>query len=1144
MKSFVHLHTHTEYSLLDGQSRLENFVRTAKEKNMDSLAITDHGSMFGVVKFYKMCKKYGVKPIIGCEVYVSEKSHLRRDAKDRRYHLVLLAETQEGYHNLMKIVSESYVNGFYYKPRIDKDFLRSHSKGIIATSACLGGEVQNKIVQLDNEGAREAAGEYRDIFGPDNFFLEVQDHGMREQKLVNQELLKIHQETGLGLVATNDLHYVDREDAKVHDIVLCIQTGKTVGEEGRMKFPSDEFYLKSYEEMYELFKDYPEAIENTVKIADRCNVELEFGQLHLPHFEPPQGFTNEDYLRHLCEEGVKKRYGSIEKVKERLDHELATISSMGYVDYFLIVWDFINYAKNQGIPVGPGRGSAAGSLVSYALSITNIDPLKYDLLFERFLNPERVSMPDIDIDFCYERRDEVIDYVIEKYGDANVSQIVTFGTMQAKMAIRDVGRALDISYAEVDKIAKMIPNDLGMTIDKALEVNKDLKQEYETSYEVQRLIDYSRPIEAMPRHTSTHAAGVVITEDPVTDYVPLSRNQDIITTQYDMVELEELGLLKMDFLGLRTLTVIDDSIKMIKKNYGIDIDIDGVDLEDEKVLKIFEKSDTLGIFQFESSGMRAFLRQLKPSRFEDLVAANALFRPGPMNEIPNFIKNKYNPDHISYIHPSLEPILKTTYGTIVYQEQVMQIVQRLAGYSLGEADLLRRAMSKKKMDVMEKERQHFIHGQVDEDGNVIIDGCLRRGVDEASANKIYDLMIDFANYAFNKSHSVAYAFVAFQTAFLKVYYPNEFMAALMSSVMGQSSKISLYIHECQRMGLAMLPPNINRSYENFSVEDGKIRFGLAAIKNVGQGLVKDMTYERDKNGPYANFTDFVKRLDKAEIQVNKRAVESLIKVGAFEDMGVNRASLIANFEKTIDSVQAASRRNVPGQMNLLDGMVEDDVEETYSLAEFSKEKILQMEKELAGTYISGHPLGDYSQAIERYTSFKISNITEADDIRLIQNTYNDKKVRVVGLVTERKDIITKKNDQMTFLTLEDEYGVFDIVVFPRLFAKYRDILKEDAVLIISGRITIEEEENPQIVADTIELAPTNSKTLYIQVESKGYNLGPVMEIVSENPGKSGFVIWYKKEKKGEYAGGLGVDPSGDLIPRLEEVLGKGNVKLS
>lgn len=1142
MNNFVHLHVHTEYSLLDGHSRLENLILTAKEKGMDSIAITDHGSMFGVVEFFKLCKKHKIKPIIGCEIYVSENSHLNRNSKEKIYHLVLLAENNEGYHNLIKIVSEAYVNGFYYKPRVDKDFIRKHSKGIISTSACMGGEVQRFILEGNYEKAIKAAKEYKEIFGEDNFFLELQDHGIPEQQIINKTLIKMSKELEIPLIASNDLHYVNREDAKIHDVVLCIQTGKTINEEGRMKFPSDEFYLKDYDEMNKFFGRYPEALENTVKIAERCNVELEFGAYHLPHFDSPEGFTNEEYLRYLTIEGIKKRYTITPEVKDRVETELSTISSMGYVDYFLIVWDFINYAKSKGIPVGPGRGSAAGSIVSYALGITNIDPLKYSLLFERFLNPERVSMPDIDIDFCYERRDEVIEYVIKKYGNSNVAQIVTFGTMQAKMAIRDVGRAMDISYAEVDKVAKMIPSDLGMTIDKALKINTDLKNEYETNFEVQRLIDYSRAVEGMPRHTSTHAAGVVITEQPVTDYVPLSRNQDIITTQYNMIELEELGLLKMDFLGLRTLTVIDDALKLIKYNHGIEVDIDNIDLNDPKVLKLFEKSDTLGVFQFESAGMRNFLKQLKPSRFDDLVAANSLFRPGPMNEIPNYINNKYNPEQTTYIHPALEPILNVTYGTIVYQEQVMQIVQRLAGYSLGEADLLRRAMSKKKMDVMERERGRFIDGEVDSSGNIIIEGCIRRGIDRDSANQIFDLMIDFAKYAFNKSHSVAYAYVAMQTAWLKTYYKTEFMAALMSSVMDSKTKISQYIGECERMGIKMLPPNINKSYKNFSVEEDKVRFGLAAVKNVGSSLVESITKERDKNGPYPNFTEFVRRIERAGIQSNKRAVESLIKVGAFSDLGTNRASLISSFEKTMDSVHRSAKNNIQGQMNLLEGMNEEIIPQSHILPEYSKEKLLEMEKELTGLYISGHPLNDYSQDIDKKTNFSNLLLADEDDFLLVKDKYDGNQVTVLGMVVGRKDIITRKNDKMCFIDLEDQYGVYEITVFPRQFSSYNHLIQEENVILVSGSLSLNEEEKPKILANKIQQAQTNSAVLYIQVENSKVDLTELKQIARANTGASPIVVWFKQEKKGGYSkDNLKIDPREDVINKLKNIYGKENV---
>ncbi len=1148
MNDFTHLHVHTEYSLLDGFSPIEKLVRTASEKGMKALAITDHGSMFGIIQFYKTCLKYNIKPILGCEVYVAENSYLDKTSGDKeQHHLVLLSETEEGYQNLMKIVSEGYVNGYYYRPRVDKEVLSKYSKGIIATSACLGGEIQQLLLYDNFEEAVEVTKEYKRIFGENNFFLELQDHGIEEQRAVNKLIYEISKITDVPMVATNDVHYVEKADATIHDVLLCIQTGKTLEEPQRMKFPTDEFYLKSYDEMYEVLGEFPGALENTNKIADRCNVEIVFGELHLPHFEAPEGFDNPAYLRELTNKGLKNKYGDLtEEITERAETELKVIENMGYVDYFLIVWDFIRYAKEKSIPVGPGRGSAAGSIISYALDITDIDPLKYNLLFERFLNPERVSMPDIDIDFCYERRDEVIDYVIEKYGVNHVAQIVTFGTMAARGAIRDVGRVFDMPYALVDKIAKQIPMQLGITIDGALELNKELKAEYDEDSEIKKLIDYANAIEGMPRHTSTHAAGVVISKNPVTDYVPLSRNQDVLTTQFNMIELEQLGLLKMDFLGLRTLTVIDNTIKLIKNVHGIEIDINNIDLNDPKAIELFTNAETLGIFQFESPGMRAFLKELKPSVFDDLIAANSLFRPGPMNEIPNYIACKHNPEKITYIHPSLEPILDVTYGTIVYQEQVMQIVQQLAGYTLGGADLLRRAMGKKDMAVMEEERKRFIFGQEDESGNILVDGCLRRGVDEKSANKIYDLMIDFAKYAFNKSHSAAYAYIAMQTAWLKTYYPTEFMAALMSSVMGQSSQISLYIQECKRLGIEILPPDINHSYKNFSVDGDKIRFGMVAVKNVGAALVDSIIKCRKTGGPFTSFIDFVQRLDKENRHlINKKAIECLIRVGAFSSTGLNRATLISMFEKTIDSVLNDSRRNLDGQMFLLDDSHEkDNLEPEFIIPEFSNNLLLQMEKELTGLYITDHPLSSYSDYIEKNSNFKTSVITEADDFQEIQDKYDQKRVSIVGLITSRNDKITRNNQQMTFLEVEDEFGVIEIVVFPKLFDEYRPLMQEDTVVKLEGRLTISENENPKLILDKLTKAKENVKSIYIKLKRKDENeKTELVNLLSKYSGYSPVVLYYASEKVAEKTSkNLWVDVDNKaLIDKLEDKYGSRNV---
>jgi len=856
---FTHLHIHTQYSLLDGAARLDKLIDKTIELGMDSIAITDHGVMFGIVDFYKIAMKKGVKPILGCEVYISKGKYTEKDSnRDKsQYHLVLLAENNKGYENLMKIVSEGFINGFYYKPRVDYSVLEKYSEGIIALSSCLAGEVQQYILDHNYDKAKETALIYNRIFGQNNFYLELQDHGIREQKIVNQQLIKLSKEINIPLVITNDVHYISKEDSKVHDVLLCIQTGKTIDEEGRMRFPSPEFYLKSPDEIRALFPHMEEAMDNTTKIADRCNVKLDFGTLHLPEYKVPDGLSNSQYLEKLCYEGLEKRYETItEEIRERLVYEINTIINMGYVDYFLIVWDFIKYAKDNEIMVGPGRGSAAGSLASYTLGITDIDPLKYGLIFERFLNPERVTMPDIDIDFCYERREEVINYVIDKYGKDKVAQIATFGTMAARGAIRDVGRAINMAYGEVDIIAKQIPMEIGMTIDKALEVNKKLMEMYEDDESVKELIDLARAVEGLPRHTSTHAAGVVISKLPITEYVPLSRNNDSITTQFSMTQLEELGLLKMDFLGLRTLTVIRDAVRLIEDNHGIKVDFAKTSYEDSNIYKIFAKGETLGIFQFESTGMRQFLKELKPTVFENIIAANSLFRPGPMNQIPRYIQNKNNPSEIDYGHTKLESILDVTYGCMVYQEQVMQIVRDIGGFSMARSDLVRKAMGKKKMDVMEEERKHFIYGKKNEKGDIEIPGAIRNGIDENTANKIYDDMIDFAKYAFNKSHSAAYAMVAYQTAWLKSYYPVEFMAALITSIMGNSNTVSLYIQECKRLGIEILPPDINQSFTRFTVSGDKIKFGLAAVRNVGAQAIDAIVRAREEGGSFKSFMDF------------------------------------------------------------------------------------------------------------------------------------------------------------------------------------------------------------------------------------------------------------------------------------------------
>ena len=1105
MNNFVHLHLHSEYSLLDGSTRISLLPKRVKELNMDAVALTDHGNMYGAIAFYKACKDEGIKPILGCEVYISKKDLSIKDKSNERYHLILLAENNEGFKNIMKIVSIGFVDGYYYKPRIDKEVLKKYSKGIIATSACLGGEVQKLILNRDIEAAKKSALEYRKIFGENNFFLELQDHGMPEQARVNRELINLSKELEIPLTVSNDVHYLNKDDAKSHDVLLCIQTGKTVNDENRMKFPSDEFYLKSPDEMAALFPENKDALENTVEIANRCNVDIKFHDLHLPDFSVPSEYTHEEYLKKLAVEGMYNRYENVtDEIKNRFEFEFNTIRDMGYVDYFLIVWDFIRYARKHEIQVGPGRGSAAGSVISFCLGITDVDPLKFDLLFERFLNPERVSMPDIDIDFCYERREEVIEYVNRKYGDSHVAQIATFGTMAARNAIRDVGRALDMSYAKVDYIAKQIPQALNMTIEKALEISESFKSIYEKEDDSKELIDMAIKLEGLPRHTSTHAAGVVISKDELTEYVPLTRNDKIIATQFNMIELEELGLLKMDFLGLRTLTVIRDAINLIEENYGKKISFEKFDYNDPDVLKMFARADTLGVFQFESSGMRAFLKELKPDEFSDLVAANALFRPGPMKQIPKFVGSKHDKSKISYLHPKLEPILKSTYGCIVYQEQVMQIVQQIGGYSLGRADIVRRAISKKKMKVMEEERKNFIYGNVEEE----VSGAIANGVDEKTANEIYDLIIDFADYAFNKSHSVAYSVVAYRTAWLKYYYPREFMAAQTSTYTNDIKQVSLYIEEIKRLGIEILPPNINYSFKNFTVEDGKIRFGLKAVKNVGNNLIDVIVKARD-NGKFKSLKDFVDRINAIDKSaLNKRAVESLIRCGAMDDFNGNRAQYLAIYEKVISSSSNTAKNNVVGQFSLFESS--DVQEDLPSLKDFSQKDKLDMEKEVVGIYISGHPLDPYRELIEKSADTDTNEIFE----KYRENMLNNSKVKVGGILKAKKTMITKTNKMMAFAQLEDLFGTIELVIFPNVFSKYRELIEDENVVFVEGHFQESEIEEPKILVDKISKIkmPTNKK-LYISVNSmRDKNLREIRNILKDYNGNTP-VIFYEEESK-------------------------------
>lgn len=1110
MSNFIHLHVHSEYSLLDASSRISELPIRAKELGMDAIALTDHGNMYGAIGFYKACKKVGVKAIIGCEIYVSQKSLELKDKTNERYHLVLLAENNEGLRNLMKIVSIAYVDGYYYKPRVDLNVLKKYSKGLIATSACLAGEVQRYLGRRDYEGAKEAALRYNNIFGQDNFFLELQDHGIPEQKRVNRELIKLSKDLDIPLSVSNDVHYLNKEDARAADVLLCIQTGAKVNDSKRMKFPTEEFYLKSSDEMEALFPDNPEAIANTRKIADRCKADFEFGHYHLPKFIVPDGYTNESYFRELAEKGLKKRYKNIdEKIKKRFNMEFQTIIEMGFVDYFLIVWDFISYAKKNGIQVGPGRGSAAGSIISYALEIIDIDPLKFDLLFERFLNRERVSMPDIDIDFCYERREEVIDYVTRKYGEDKVAQIVTFGTLQSRQAIRDVGRVLDIPYSRVDYIAKQVPHALKITLDKALEISESFREIYEKDKETRNLIDIAKRIEGLPRHTSTHAAGVVISKNPLTDYVPLTRNDEIIATQFNMIELEELGLLKMDFLGLRTLTVIRDTINAIYKNHKKKIDFSDFTYDDPKVLEMFAKAETLGVFQFESGGMRLFLKELKPDAFNDLVAANALFRPGPMKQIPKFIQSKHDSSKISYIHPILEPILKDTYGCIVYQEQVMQIVQLVGGYSLGRADIVRRAISKKKMAVMEEERKNFIYGNEGEN----VRGAIKNGVDEKSANAIYDLIIDFADYAFNKSHSVAYSVVAYRTAWLKYYYPKEFMAAQISTYTSDIKQVSLYIEEIKRLGIELLSPNINYSQRDFTVEDGKIRFGLKAVKNVGENLIKALIEARSKLGKFTSLSDFVDKIQKVAPSVlNKKAMESLIRCGALDDFSGNRAQFLAVYERIIEAGQKSLRNNIKGQVSIFQEVAKD--EDLPNLKDFTLRDKLDMEKEVIGIYISGHPLDGYRPVLKTFSN---TNTGEIFENYRDQGQMPNGKIKIAGIIKNKKTMITKTNKLMAFASLEDLFGTIDLVIFPQVYSKYKEIIKDNKVLGVDGHISSSDVEEPKILVDSIkELREADNKNLYLSVSSLKNKelLSAIQKVLKANRGNTPVIFYDEDEKKG------------------------------
>lgn len=1070
--AFTHLHVHTEYSLLDGASRIPKVVARAKELGMDSLAITDHGVMFGVIDFYKECRKQGIRPVIGCEVYTAARTRFDKDSDRDKYHghLILLAENNDGYRNLIKIVSRGFTEGYYYKPRVDKDLLRAYSDGIIALSGCLAGKVQNCLLNRDYEGAKREAMELDDIFGHGNFFLEIQDQGLDEEALINPELVRLSGELDIPLAATNDVHYVNRSDAEAHDVLLAIQTATTVDDENRMRFPNDQFYLKSEDEMRRIFSFCPEAVDNTQKIAERCNVEFTFGEYHLPEFIPPEGYTNREYLRELCRKGLSERYDPVTpELTERLEYEMGVIESMGYVEYFLIVWDFINYARENGIMVGPGRGSAAGSLVAYSLRITDIDPIKYSLIFERFLNPERVSMPDIDIDFCIERRGEVIEYVKRKYGKENVSQIITFGTMKAKAAIRDVGRALNLTYAEADRIAKAVPFDLKMTLDRALETSPELKKMYDEDPKVAKVVDMSRAIEGMPRHASTHAAGVVISKLPLDEYVPLYMSDKGVATQFNMTTIEELGLLKMDFLGLRNLTVIRDALELIRKNHGVEIDFAKMGYDDRAVYDMIASGNTEGVFQLESAGMTQFMKNLKPTCFEDIVAGIALYRPGPMDSIPKYIENKKNPEHISYVTPELASILDVTYGCLIYQEQVMQIVRELAGYSYGRSDIVRRAMSKKKSDVMMEEKGYFIYGKEDENGNVEIPGCVRNGISASAAEAIFADMETFAQYAFNKSHAAAYAVVAYETGYLKKYYPVEFMAALMTSVMGDAGQIAKYIRNCTDMGIEVLPPSVNESDKKFTVRDGKIRFGLLGVKNVGEGAIDAIIKAREEKGMPKDIFSFINGIDTG--LVNKKAVESLIKAGALDCFNPNRAAHLAVYEMLMESAQNSARKNIDGQISLFqtssDAMSAGDVAGNLpDVANFDKDDLLAMEKEMTGVYITDHPLNKYADRIRKVatvTSEELSRLQEEGD-HMIKD---GQTVIVAGMITGKKTLVTKSKKLMAFVDMEDMYGAVEVVVFPNVYERCLKDVEEDRVVAIRGKVDVKEEEAPKLLADSV-----------------------------------------------------------------------------
>ena len=1165
MSDFVHLHIHSEFSLLDGANRIKDLPVRAKELGMNAIALTDHGVMYGVIDFYKACKKEGIKPIIGCEVYVAPRSRFDKEPNiDNKYnHLILLAKNNEGYKNLSKLVSIGFVDGYYYKPRIDLEVLEKYHEGLICLSGCLAGSLNQALLNGNNEKAEEIALWHKKVFGED-YYIEVQNNGLQEQVLANQKLIQLARKLDISLAATNDAHYLKREDAYNHEVLLCIQTGKRMSDSDRMRFETDELYVKSPEEMSEYFSNFPDAIENTVKIAEKCNVEFEFGHTILPNYDvPPEFETHYDYFKKLCDDGIKNRYGDnpSKEILERAEYELSIIKKMGYVDYFLIVWDFIHYAKTHDIPVGPGRGSGAGSIIAYAIEITDIDPIKYGLLFERFLNPERISMPDFDVDFCYEHRQDVIDYVSRKYGHDHVSQIITFGTMSARMVIRDVARVLDFPYSEADKLAKMIPNELHITIKKALEQNKELNDLYENDGNIKNLLDIAMGLEGMPRQASTHACGIVITKDPVDTYVPLYVRDNQISTQYIMTTLEELGLLKMDFLGLRTLTVIKDTIDLVKQNRGIDVEFDK-DMADPKVYKLWQEGKTCGIFQFESQGMTNFMKELKPDCLEDLIAGVSLYRPGPMDQIPRYIKGKLHPGHNEYTHPRLEPILNVTYGCMVYQEQVMQIVRDLAGYSLGRADLVRRAMGKKKLDVMAKEREIFINGQVDENGNIIVPGCVRNGIDKESANKIFDEMAEFAKYAFNKSHAACYAVVAYRTAYLKAYYPAEFMAATLNSFLGNLDKIPQYIDECKTLGIEILKPDINKSSSKFTVENidggqkiGKIRFGLGSIKNVGLVPIDSIIKERNENGKFKSFTDFCERI--ADEAVNKKCIESLIRAGAFQEFPENRATLLASFETIIDTIQSSKKKGLDGQVSMFDIGNKEDVEKNdkikytyYNQQEFTEKELLSMEKEMLGIYVSGHPLEKLRNQIEHETNINTKQIKEIDE-EMSKEEQTEKlqfkdgqNVKYAGIITSVKKKYTKTNKIMAFVTVEDLFGQAEIIVFENAYLSSQKSLIEENIVLVDGRLSIRENEETKIIAKQItDFGVKKHKVLIFDItdleeETKAKLRGAIKYFSGE---KNNISVQIKIDNEFKPCGAIFVTDK--ILKVFEEILGKERVEV-